>query len=430
MALTPIAIRNAKPRGKAYKLADEAGLYLLIKPDGARYWRFKYRFAGKEKLLALGVFDEVSLAKARDDRDEAKRKLRDGIDPGAERKTRKLHDKHAAANSFKAVAEEWMTRQRSRWTAGHAERVKRSLERDLYPHIGTRPIAALNPPEMLAVLRKIETRGAHELRERVQQRASMIFRYAIATGRCERDSVADLRGAFTSPIRYNYAALGQKDLPAFFAKLAEYDGEPTTKLAIRLLALTFVRTGELRGATWSEFDLEGGEWRIPAERMKMRQEHIVPLSRQALEVLRELQALTGRGALLFPSRSKSTRPISENTILYALYRMGYHSRATGHGFRSTASTILNELGFPGDMIERQLAHTSKNKVRAAYNKAQYLPERARMMQQWGDLLDAMASGEGKVVAGKIRQGRVKTAASLKNGNGSGRWLMRTGFRPV
>jgi len=294
-----------------------------------------------------------------------------------------------------------MARQRPKWTPGHAERVKRSLEADLYPDIGTRPIASLTAPELLAVLRKIESRGAHELRERVQQRASMIFRYAVATGRCERDPVSDLRGAFTSPTRYNHAALSQKDLPEFFAKLVEYDGEPTTKLAIRLLALTFVRTGELRGAQWVEFNLDAAEWRIPAERMKMRPEHVVPLSRQAVEVLSELQGLTGSGALLFPSRSKATQPISENTILYALYRMGYHSRATGHGFRSTASTILNELGFPGDVIERQLAHSSKNKVRAAYNKAQYLPERARMMQQWADLLDALAKVDSNVVAGKF-----------------------------
>jgi integrase len=401
MPLTPIAIRNAKPRSKPYKLADEDGMYLLIKPDGARYWRFKYRFAGKEKLLALGVYPDVTLAEARDDRDEAKRKLRDSVDPAAERKARKLADKHAAANTFQAVTEEWMTKTRPKWTERHAERVRRSLEADLFPHIGKRPLAALAAPELLAVLRKIEARNAHELRERVQQRASMIFRYAIATGRCERDPVTDLRGAFTSPTRHNYAALGQKDLPAFFAKLAEYNGEPTTKIAIRLLALTFVRTGELRGAHWSEFDLDAAEWRIPAERMKMRQEHIVPLSGQALDVLRELHELTGSGALLFPSRSKLTQPMSENTIIYALYRMGYHSRATGHGFRSTASTILNELGFAGDVIERQLAHSAKNKVRAAYNKAQYLPERARMMQQWADLLDALAKDDKKVIAGKF-----------------------------
>jgi integrase len=402
MALTATAIRNAKTHTKPYKLADEGGLYLLIKPDGARYWRLKYRFAGKEKLLALGVFDEVSLAEARERRDDAKRSLRDGVDPVAERKARKLRDRHAAANSFKAVADEWMTKQRAKWTDGHAERVKRSLEADLYPHIGKRPIAELGAPELLAVLRKIEARGAHEQRERVQQRASMVFRYGIATSRCERDPVADLRGAFTSPTRYNYAALAQKDLPEFFAKLSEYDGEPTTKLALRLLVLTFVRTGELRGSRWSEFDLNAAEWRIPAERMKMRRhEHIVPLSRQALHVLRELQSLTGGGALLFPSRSKVTQPISENTILYALYRMGYHNRATGHGFRSTASTILNELGFHGDVIERQLAHSSKNKVRAAYNKAQYLPERARMMQQWADLLDELAEANSNVVPGRF-----------------------------
>jgi integrase len=399
MSLTPIAIRNAKPREKPYKLTDGEGMYLLINADGSRYWRLKYRFAGKEKTLALGVFPAVSLLEARQKRDAERRLLRDGFDPGEERKIRKRQNEHRHANTFRAVADEWMTKQRSRWTEGHSANVRRSIELDLYPHIGARPIAALDPPELLAVLRKIASRGAHELRERVQQRASMIFRYAIATGRCQRDPVADLRGAFTSPTRYNYAALGQKDLPAFFAKLAEYDGEPTTKLAIRLLALTFVRTGELRGAPWSEFNLDGAEWRIPAERMKMGQEHIVPLSRQALDVLRELQTVTGRGALLFPSRSKPTQPISENTILYALYRMGYHSRATGHGFRSTASTILNELGFQGDVIERQLAHSSKNKVRAAYNKAQYLPERARMMQQWADLLDALAKGDNKVVAG-------------------------------
>jgi len=261
--LTPIAIRNAKARGKPYKLADEGGVYLLIKPDGARYWRLKYRFAGKEKLPALGVFDEVTLAEARDRRDGAKKLLRDGVDPAADRKARKLQDKHAAANSFRAVADVWMSRQRPKWTAGHAERVKRSLEADLYPDIAPRPIASLTVPELLAVLRKIESRGAHELRERVQQRASMIFRYAIATGRCERDPVADLRGAFTSPTRYNHAALGQKDLPAFFTKLAEYEGEPTTKLAIRLLALTFVRTGELRGAQWVEFDLGGATGASP-----------------------------------------------------------------------------------------------------------------------------------------------------------------------
>jgi integrase len=401
MALTPIAIRNAKPRSKPYKLADEAGLYLLVRPDGARYWRLKYRFAGKEKLLALGVFPDVTLAEARTDRDEAKGRLRDGVDPGAERKARKLADRHAAANSFKAVAEEWMEKQATRWTERHGERVRRSIVADLYPDLGTRPIVEIKAPEVLATLRKIEARGAHEARERVQQRASMIFRYAVATGRCERDPVTDLRGAFTSPTRHNYAALGQKDLPGFFTKLAEYDGEPTTKLAIRLLALTFVRTGELRAAQWSEVDMDGAEWRIPAERMKMRQEHIVPLSRQALDVLRELRELAGRGALLFPSRSKLTQPMSENTIIYALYRMGYHSRATGHGFRSTASTILNELGFAGDVIERQLAHSAKNKVRAAYNKAQYLPERARMMQHWADLLDALAKGDSNVVTGKF-----------------------------
>src|SRR6185437_5736461 len=215
MALTPIEIRNAKPRDKAYKLADGDGMYLLITPTDARYWRLKYRFGGKEKVLAIGVFPEVSLAEAREKRGAARRLIRDGFDPVEDRQIRKRQDKHLRANTFRAVADDWMTRQQPRWTPGHAERVRRSIEIDLYPHVGARPIAALNAPEMLAVLRKIESRGAHEVRERVQQRASMIFRYAIATGRCERDPIADLRGAFTSPVRFNYAALGQKDLPAF-----------------------------------------------------------------------------------------------------------------------------------------------------------------------------------------------------------------------
>ena len=401
MPLTETRIRNAKPDKTPYKLADELGMYLLIKPDGARYWRLKYRFAGKEKLLALGVYPAVKLAEARDRRDEAKRQLRDKKDPGAERKADKLHKKHAAANSFQAVAEEWIAKKRNVWDAGHAHQVETSLENNLYSEIGTRPITEIDAPELLAALRKIEARGAHELRQRVQQRAGAVFRYAIATGRCTRDPSVDLRGAFIAPDHQSHAALSEKELPDFLNKLDRYDGEPITKLAILLLALTFVRTGELRAAEWTEFDTDAAVWRIPAERMKMREPHIVPLSAQALAVLAELEMLTGSGRFVFPHRTNANKCMSENTILYALYRMGYHSRATGHGFRATASTILNEVGFAPDVIERQLAHAERNKVRAAYNRAQYLPERTKMMQQWADLLDAIKAKDKKVIAGRF-----------------------------
>jgi integrase len=236
---------------------------------------------------------------------------------------------------------------------------------------------------------------------RVQQRASAVFRYGISTGRCSRDPAADLRGAFTPVVTNHYAALGEQALPEFFQKLAEYDGEPTTRLALRLMTLTFVRTVEWRMAQWSEFDINGAIWRIPAERMKSREDHIVPLSRQALAVLEELKPLTGRGTYVFPHRGKDDRPMSENTMLYALYRMGYHSRATGHGFRATASTILNERGFKPDVIERQLAHAPKDKTRAAYNRSQYLAERKTMMQQWADLLDELSKPNSNVFAGKF-----------------------------
>ena len=401
MALSATAIRNAKPTDRAYKLADGGGLYLLVRPDGARYWRLKYRYAGKEKLLALGVFPEVSLAEARDARDEAKRMLRDRKDPSAERRAHKRLVERASANTFKALAQDWLKATRNKWTPSHADRIRASLELNLYDEIGSRPVTEITPRELLAALRKIEARGAYDMAHRVQNRASAIFRYAIAEGRSERDPAADLRSALVAPERRNYSALGQKDLPEFYSKLAEYQGEAVTKLALRLLALTFVRTIELRGAEWSEIDFDAEEWRIPGERMKSGELHIVPLSRQTLGILEELKASTGSGRFLFPHRTNPTKPMSENTILFALYRMGYHSRATGHGFRATASTILNELGFPADAIERQLAHAPRNKVRAAYNRAQYLPERRRMMQEWADLLGVLATGDKKVIAGRF-----------------------------
>lgn len=403
--LTAVALKNSKPASKPYKLADGQGMYLLVTPSGSRYWRLKYRVAGREKVLALGVFPDVPLAEARERREEARRMLRDGKDPSAQKQAAKRARKQAAGTTFRAIAQEWLKKQRNVWDPGHADQVETSLENNVFPDLGDKPIAEIGAPELLAVLHKIEARGAHEMRQRAQQRTSAVFRYGIAKGYCSRDPARDLRGAFTPVKVRHYAALGAKDLPAFLKKLAAYDGEfegeKVTRLALQLLLLTFVRTGELRAADWSEFDLDAAEWRIPAERMKMREPHIVPLSKQALAVLKQLKELTGDGDLVFPQARKPEQPMSENTILYALYRMGYRSRATGHGFRSTASTILNELGFPPDVIERQLAHMERNKVRAAYNRAQYLPERRRMMQAWADLLDQYAAQDRKVVAGRF-----------------------------
>lgn len=392
MALSEVTVRNAKGKDKAYKLADGGGLYILVNPDGSKYWRLKYRFAGKEKLLALGVYPSVRMAAARERREEAKRLLNENLDPAIARKEEKRAAQISAANTFELIAREWIEQQSNRWTPNHAKRVLESLEDNIFPGIGFRPIAGITPPELLAELRKTESRGALETAQRLLQRCNGVFRYAVSTGRCERNPAAELRGALKSPKRENHAALSADELPEFLQKLEAYDGHLQTKLALRLLVLTFVRSGELRAAEWTEFNLEAAEWRIPAERMKMRAPHIVPLSRQALEALDQLKKLTGKGRFLFPNQSKSDACMSENTMLYALYRMGYHSRATGHGFRATASTILNEQGWKADAIERQLAHAERNKVRAAYHRSEYLDERQRMMQGWADYLDGIATG--------------------------------------
>lgn len=393
MPLTDVAIRNAKPGERAYKLTDGHGLYLLVNPDGGKYWRLKYRYGGKEKLLALGVYPEVKGADARQQRDDAKRLLKTGLDPSAVRKAQKHATVVASSNTFESIACEWVKQQQNRWVPEHATRVLASLEEEIFPALGSRPISAITAPELLAALRKIESRGALETAQRVLQRSDAVFRYAVATGRAERSPAGDLRGALKAPKREHRHALSAADLPEFLRKLDAYDGHAQTKLAIRMQVLTWVRPGELRGAEWAEFDLEAAEWRIPGERMKMRQPHIVPLARQALEALEQLRPLTGGGKYLFPNQSNARACMSENTVLFAIYRMGYHSRATGHGFRATASTILNEQGWRADAIERQLAHKEPNKVRAAYHRSEYLDERRKMMQAWADYLDTFAAGD-------------------------------------
>ncbi|MBI3867413.1 MAG: tyrosine-type recombinase/integrase [Verrucomicrobia bacterium] len=389
MSLSDAKVRNAKPRAKPYKITDGEGMFLLVNPAGSKYWRLKYHYAGKEKLLALGVYPEVTLSDARERRAHARKALAAGSDPGEVKKTAKRLVVLKAENAFEPVAREWFEQRKHAWAANTAKLTKDRLERHLFPKLGKRPVAEITAAEILSVLRVVESRGTLHTARRVMQSCGQVFMYAIATGRAERNPVPDLRGALKTPVSKHHSYLKAVDLPEFLQKLETYDGALQTKLALRLLLLTFVRTTELRAAGWMELDFDKAEWRIPASRMKMKEEHMVPLSRQAVEVLRQLKKLTGNRQHLFPNQHSPKSFMSENTMLYALYRMGYHSRTTGHGFRSTASTILNEHGFMPDVIERQLAHCERNQVRAAYNHAQYLPERRKMMQWWADYLDSV-----------------------------------------
>lgn len=387
MALTDISIRNSKAKDKPYKLSDGAGLYVIIQPNGSKLWRLKYRITGKEKTLSIGSYPLVTLGEAREKVMDAKSKLLNNVDPSQAKQEAKQKELASDANSFESIARCWHNNQKSGWTTRHASYVLRRLEADIFPSLGFKNIKDISAPELLQVLRIIEKRGAIDIAHRAHQTCGQIFRYAVATGKAERDISSDLRGALKTRKKENYSRLAASELPEFLAKLEDYDGDIQTKIGLKLLILTFVRTGEARGAKWSEINFDKKEWRIPAERMKMRDPHIVPLPKQAIELLKELQELTGTYEHLFPNRARPTTFISENTMLYAIYRLGYHSRTTAHGFRGTASTILNEHGFTPDVIERQLAHAERNKVRASYNHAQYLPERTKMMQWWADYID-------------------------------------------
>jgi integrase len=396
--LTDKAIKGAKLREKPYKLFDERGLFMLVSPKGARWWRLKFRVEGKEKLLSLGVYPDVSLKDARQRRDELRQQLASGVDPSAKRKAEKV----ASADTFEAVAREWFAKFSANWADTHSEKIIRRLEADIFPWLGSRPVGQITAPELLACLRRIESRGALDTAHRAHQNCGQIFRYAIATGRAERDPAADLRGALPPVNGGHFATITDPaGIGALLRAIDGYEGTFVGRCALRLAPLVFVRPGELRAAEWSEFDLVNAEWRIPAERMKARVVHIVPLSTQAVAILRELQPLTGSGRYVFPSLRTSARPMSENTINGALRRLGYSGdQMTGHGFRSMASTLLNEQGWNRDAIERQLAHGERDEVRAAYNYAQHLPERRKMMQSWADFLDGLRAG-GNVVPLKM-----------------------------
>lgn len=396
MPLTVAAIRNAKPKDKPYKMADAAGLYLLVQPNSAKYWRLKYRINGKEKVLALGVFPEVKLADAREKRDVARKLIADGIDPIEQKREQKRLAKIRAENSFEKIAREWHEHQKGRWADHHAARVIKSLEKEIFPLFGDQPVNEIKAPIILDAIRRIEKRGALDIASRALQRVSAVYRFAILTGRAEHNPAADFTGVLKTRKVKHRAALSQAELPEFLEKLEQYDGQTLTKLALSLVVLTFVRSNELRGAHWDEFDLDNAIWRIPAERMKMQAEHLVPLSKQTIQIIEKIQPISGRNTLVFPGSNNKRKPISENTMLYAMYRMGYRGRATVHGFRATASTILNESGFAADAIERQLAHVEQNKIRAAYHRSEYLEERKRMMQWWADYLDGLATGANVV----------------------------------
>ena len=389
--LTDTGIRNAKPQAKAYKLPDGGSLFLLVTPTGSKLWRFRYRIAGAENLYAIGDYPAVSLQQARELRDAARRLVKEGIHPARHRKASRLVTATEAANTFEAVAREWIAQNRDHWSAYYCQQVETILAADVFPRIGGLPIAA----HLLGILKDIQKRDAPSIALLVRQWASAVFRYAVATLRADADPAAALRGAVRKPKTQHKRPLSQKELGLFLDRLdASQSGLPVST-ALRLLLLTFVRPGELRGARWAEFDLDAAEWRIPADRMKMGEPHVVPLSRQAVKLLRQLKAEAGGRPQLFPNLRDPKRDMSPTTLNRALERMGYGGHFSAHGFRATASTLLNELGYRPDVIERQLAHRERNKVRASYNQASYMPERKKMMQEWANYLDA-ATSSGKV----------------------------------
>ncbi len=401
--LTTVAANKAQPRDKPFRLAAGGGLYLEVTPTGAKYWRWKYRHAGKEKRVALGVFPGVSLADARQRRDDERAKLRDGTDPLAHRKKQKILAQLADANSFEAVGREWLATKQGEWVPIHTAKVLAWLEQHVFPTIGALPIAELEAPDVLAMLRRLVQRGTLNTAGRVREVVSAIFRYGIATGRCKRNPAADLRDALPKVSAKNFAAITEPSAVAELLRAIDgYQGHPVTLAALRLSPLLFQRPGELRGMAWSEVDLDAGEWSIPATRRKLRKAakenprtapHVVPLCAQAVAILRDLHSLTGKGTLVFPGVRDVRRPMSENTVNAGLRRLGYTTeQMTGHGFRHMASTRLNELGWNPDAIERQLSHRDKDAIRGTYNLAQYMAERRMMMQAWADYLDALKTG--------------------------------------
>ncbi len=389
MALTDTAIKKAKAGEKAYSMSDGEGLYLWLTPAGGKLWRWGYSFEGKEKLMSYGKYPDVALAQARERHKQARKLWASGVDPMAQRKLDRVAQQISEAHSFQKVANDWHDHWKHGKSARHADSVKRRMDADIMPRLGKRPIAEIKAPELVAMVKSIQSRGARDIAKRALETTGQIFRYAIAHGHAERNPAKDIKPSdiLRSVAKVNYARIDAKELPDLLKSIEVYQGKAATRLAMKLLAMTFVRTSELIGAPWTEFDFKGARWDIPAERMKMKSPHIVHLSKQALEVLEMLHRLTGHTKWLFPGDRNQKQPMSNNTILKALEIMGYKGKMTGHGFRGLASTVLHEQGYPHEHIELQLAHAPRNAVSAAYNHALYLEPRAKMMQSWADYLE-------------------------------------------
>jgi len=394
MPLTNTACKNAKPEAKPRKMADGNGLYLEVMPNGSKYWRMKYRIHGKEKRLAIGVYPEVTLEEAREARAAARKQLADGLDPSEEKKRTKLQQRIGYENNFKAVALEWVENKQGGWSKGHVEKILNRLEKDIFPFLGNTPIANIEPPDLLNVLRKIENRGALDIAGRTRQICGQVFRYAIQTGRCQRDPSTDLKGALKTRKTTHLAAIDIKEVPELLAAVERNDARlyPRTRRAIKLSLLTFVRPGELRQACWEEIDFAEKQWVIPGERMKMGRDHICPLSDQAIEILREQHKETGHinTDYVFPGQQHPQKPMSDGTVRVALQKLGFKGRMTAHGFRALARTAIREkLNYDPDVIEVQLAHKAAGPLGEAYNRAQFIDRRTEMMQEWADYLDNM-----------------------------------------
>ncbi|MBU1140026.1 MAG: tyrosine-type recombinase/integrase [Proteobacteria bacterium] len=397
--LTVAQLRQTKPKNLPYKLPDGHGMHLYVATSGLMTWRYRYRIAGKESTFTLGEYPQMSLGHARMARMEAREMVRAGKNPALVRReeiqheiVKQLASKDAKENSFKNVALEWIEQQRERWSKDHAEAVLNTLRFDAFPGIGDQSVDTITPPQVLNILRKIEDRGSLEIARKVLQRMNAVFRYAVQTGKATYNPAADMQGVLKTRRVQHRAAISSDDLPQFLRDLSSGDIHTTTKLALQFTVLTAARSGETRGATWDEIDIEAKLWKIPAKRMKMDSPHTVPLSKQAVAILERVGRLYGKEGLVFPGIRDHSKQLSENTMLYALYRLGYHSRATVHGFRATFSTIANESGFSGDVIEKALAHEERNKVRAAYHRSEYIEQRRELMQWWADLLLQMEHG--------------------------------------
>ncbi|MDC9588374.1 tyrosine-type recombinase/integrase [Xenorhabdus sp. XENO-10] len=400
MKLTARQVETVKPQNKDFKLSDGGGLYLLVKTTGSKYWRLKYRIAGKEKLLAIGTFPLITLAEARRKRDEAKKLIAEGIDPNQDKKQKKLAAQGEISNTFESIAREWYEGRKDRWSVGYREDMMDAFEKDVFPYIGHRPIAEIKPLELLDLLSIMEKRGVTDKLKKVRQRCGEVWTYAIITGRAEYNPAPDLASAFIPHQREHYAHLSVDELPEFLRSIDKYMGSQIVRTSLRMLILTGVRPGELRKAEWSEINLDKAVWTIPAEKMKMRRTHVVPLSEQVIDLLKQIQPISGSYQYVFPSRTDYRKHISDMAINTMIRRMGYSGRATGHGFRHTMSTILHDQDFNTAWVEKQLAHVDKNSIRGTYNHAQYLDGRREMLQWYADYMEMLEQGEN-VLIGKF-----------------------------